>query len=120
MAEFIKLQTEKVISKKNRANLIILTYLTNFNLFIYLFLKYNNIFVKGLLILIINGYFIKTLRNEPSISSMNSWAIVFAIIGFIFFGWSSWIFFFNLIVIIINLIYLKYIIKNLDLSQKEN
>lgn len=117
MVEYIKLNQDKILSKKQRVNLIIFTYVINFNLFLFLFKNYDSFIVKSLIFLLLNGLIITIMTGQASIGSLNLWTIFFAVINFFHFGWNSFMFLFNLFIIITNILYLKYIIKDLDLKE---
>lgn len=117
MVEYVKLNVDKVLSKKQRVNLIIFTYVLNFNLLLFLFKDYDSLIVKGLLLLLLNGIIITIMTGQASIGSLNLWAIFFAIINFFHYGWNSFMFLFNLFIIISNILYLKYILKDLNVKE---
>ena len=56
------------------------------------------------------------LARQNNLAGINGWTIIYAIINFFVFGFSSGIFTYNLIVIVINLLYFKYILKSIDLN----
>jgi len=112
--DFKETQT-KVLTDKQRTHLILFTYMINFNLYVILFNVYDNFILKWLTFFLINAFALQMLSRQTSISSINGWTIIFAIINAFAFGFTSFLFSFNLIIISINLLYFKYILKRVKL-----
>lgn len=113
MVEYVELDKTKPksLTDKQRTHLIILTYVLNFMLYVILFDIYNNFFLKWFTFFLIISFAIQMLAQQTSISAINGWSVVFAIINMFAFGWSSMLLSYNLIVIMINLLYFKYIVQ---------
>lgn len=119
MVEYIKLEKNKpkVLTDKQRTHLILFTYILNFNLYVILFNVYENFFLKWLTFFLITAFALQMLSRQTSISGINGWTIVFAIINFFVFGFTSLMFSFNILVICVNLLYFKYILKRINLNE---
>jgi len=119
MVEVVTLTKTKqqVLTDRQRTHLILFTYILNFLLYVILFDKYNNWFIKYWTLLLIISFTFQILSMKTSISAINGWTIVYAIINGFAFGITSMMFSYNLIVIIINLLYFKYIVKKVDLEK---
>lgn len=119
MVEYVKVEevkTKKKLNDKQRTHLIIFTYLLNFMLYVILYDVYQSLILKGLTFFLIMSFASQMLAQKTSISAINGWVIVFAIINMFAFGWSSLLFSYNLIVIMVNLLYFKYIVQRVDLK----
>jgi len=112
-----KEKNKRVLTNKQRTHLILFTYMLNFLLYVILFDKYNNWFLKYLTLLLIISFALQMLSRTTNIGGINSWTIVYAIINGFAFGFTSMMFSYNLIVIIINLLYFKYIVKRVNLKK---
>lgn len=119
MVEYVdyKDKKPKVLNNKQRTHLILFTYILNFLLYIILFDKYNNWILKYLTLFLIISFALQMLSQQTNIGSINGWTIVYSIINGFAFGFTSMIFSYNLIVIMINLLYFKYIVKRIDLDK---
>ena len=115
MVEYVKLEKKKptTLTDAQRTRLILFTYLFNFNLYILLFNLYESFILKWFTFIIINSFSFGMLSQKVSIGSYNGWAIIYAIINGLAFGFTSMLFSFNLLVIIVNLLYFKYIVKHI-------
>ena len=118
MVEYVKLEKkQKVLTDKQRTNLILFTYILNFILYIILFDVYNNWILKWGTFFLIISFALQMLSRQTSIASINGWTIIFAIINGFAFGFSSMLFSYNLIVIGINFLYFKYILERVNLKK---
>jgi len=117
MAEFVTLdspgQNNKLDRDKVRA--IIYTYLFNFNLYIFLLLIYDSWLMKGFTFLLINAFASEMLIGKINIKSIGSWSFVFAIINYFAFGLTSFILLYNMVAVMINLIYFRKVLKKVKL-----
>lgn len=120
MAEYVKHtnETKKVLNDKQRTHLILFTYILNFGLYVILFDKFENAILKYLTLFLIIAFALQMLSRQTSISSINGWTMVYAVINGFAFGFTSMIFSYNLIVIMANLLYFKYIVKRIDLKEE--
>ena len=117
MVERVEFKQTKTLTDKQRTHLILFTYILNFNLYIILFNVYDNFILKWLTFFLINAFALQMLSQQTNISSINSWTIIFSIINFFAFGFTSLMFSYNIIIICVNLLYFKYILKRVDLSE---
>lgn len=113
--EYVKLEKDRprVLNDRQRTHLIMFTYILNFNLYIILFNLYDSLILKGLTFLLINSFAFQMLSMQTNIGSINGWTIVFSIINAFAFGITSMMFSYNLLVIIVNLLYFKYIVRRI-------
>lgn len=120
MVEFVKLDKtpQKVISNKQRTQLIIFTYILNFLLYVILFDRYNNFLLKYWTLILIVGFASQMLAGQTSLSSINGWTIIYTIINGFVFGFTSMMFSYNLIIVVINLLYFKYVVSRLELKKQ--
>lgn len=118
MVEYVKVDEtkQKGLTDKQRTHLIIFTYVFNFMLYVILYDIYENFFLKILTFILICAFASQMLAQQTSISAINGWSVVFLIINIFAFGFGSLILSYNLIVIGINLLYFKYIVKKVDLN----
>ena len=119
MVEYVNLEKDKPkkkITDKQRINLIILTYVSNFMLYVVLYDLFQSRILKILTFILIISFASQMLAQKISISAINGWTIIFLIINLFSFGVTSLIFSYNLIMILINLLYFKYIVKRVSLK----
>lgn len=117
MVEFVKFEQKinKTINPRTRIKLILWTYIINIIFFVLLFDLYGGGFLKWFTFGLIISFFLGILQKKTNIYSINGWVIVYAIIHLFIFGIRSTTFTLNILLLIMNLLYIKYILKNLTL-----
>ena len=113
MAEFIKFIKPKLqnVVTKNRFLFYIISHLLNINLYVFILIYFDSIFIKLFSFLIFQDILYQMLVKTLKLRDLNVSALVFGVIIFITFPFKSFIFLYTMLTILCNFLYFKYIIN---------
>jgi hypothetical protein len=109
MVEFISHKKDLTKVSKKRFYFFTITYLINVNLYILLFISFDNILIKGFIFFLFQDILYQMLVKTLKLKELNVSALLFGVVVLIAFPIKSFILFYSLFTIILNFIYFKYV-----------